>query len=69
MECVCEFVTLCQCAIPLFPRALTPPGPDAVRLLDSKACSTRGVLHPPPEKDKVAHGDANLDIHDFLAKL
>lgn len=42
---------------------------DGELLLDCKACSARGALHPPPQKDKVAHGDANLDINDFLAKI
>jgi hypothetical protein len=45
------------------------PAADGELLLDCKACSARGALHPPPQKDKVAHGDANLDINDFLAKI
>ncbi|GBF94733.1 hypothetical protein Rsub_07616 [Raphidocelis subcapitata] len=49
--------------------AVLTRGPDGERLLDCKACSARGALHLPPVKDKVAHGDANLDIHDFLAKI
>jgi hypothetical protein len=44
-------------------------GPDGELLLDCKAASARGGLRPPPEKPKVAHGDANLDINDFLAKF
>lgn len=44
-------------------------GPGGERLIDCKACCGRGVLHPAPEKGKVAHGDVNLDINDFLAKI
>lgn len=38
-------------------------------LIDCKASAARGALRPPPEKEKVAHGDVNLDINDFLAKM
>ena len=51
------------------PSPLAPPGPDGEPLLDCKGCCGRGVLHPAPVKDKVAHGDVNLDINDFLAKI
>lgn len=52
------------------PRLTTPlPGAGGELTLDSKACCGRGVLHLPPEKHKVAHGDVNLDINDFLAKI
>ncbi|KIY94984.1 hypothetical protein MNEG_12976 [Monoraphidium neglectum] len=49
--------------------AVIVDGPGGERLLDGKASCGRGVLHAPPEKGKVAHGDVNLDIHDFLAKI
>ena len=41
---------------------VTGQGADAA--VDCKAST--GQLQMPPEKEKVAHGDANLDIGDFL---
>jgi hypothetical protein len=39
-------------------------GESGVLVLDCKAST--GVLHKPEDKTKVAHGDANLAIDDFL---
>jgi SAC3 family protein LENG8/THP3 len=53
-ECL-DWLTECGAVI-------TGQGGDAV--IDCKAST--GQLTMPPEKEKVAHGDANLDIGDFL---
>lgn len=63
------FAPTLPCPLTPLPPPADPPGPSGEHMLDCKASSTRGVLHPPPEKHKVAHGDVNLDINDFLAKI
>jgi hypothetical protein len=37
--------------------------------VDTRASSAPGVLDVPEDTNKVAHGDANLNIADFLAKV
>ncbi len=53
MLCVCVCVCVCVCA-------------DGTLSLDVKA--SMGHLFVPEETSKVAHGDENLSVEDFLAR-
>ena len=47
-------------------RPMTPP--PELMAVDTRASSAPGVLFVPEDTTKVAHGDANINIEDFLAK-
>ncbi len=53
-------------AVPIGPQHAAAPSL-ADTLLNCK--DSVGKLEMPPDTTKVAHGDANMSIEDFLAKL
>ena len=61
-ECM-EFLD--QCGVAFFPSE--EHGDDQAPVIDCK--QSLGSLRMPVEKDAVAHGDAALDLNDFLKSL